>query len=65
VVQRLPSKHEALSSNPNAEKINLCRKNRSNMYVKGKMRPVETIPGVAECGIKENDRGVESNYDIF
>jgi hypothetical protein len=34
------------------------------MYVDGKMRPVETIPGIGEKGIKENDGGGESNYDI-
>jgi hypothetical protein len=32
----------------------------------GKMRPVETILGmVGEGGIKENDGGVEFNYDIL
>jgi hypothetical protein len=25
------------------------------MYVSGKMRPVETIPGMGEGGIKENN----------
>jgi hypothetical protein len=38
------------------------------MYVKGKMRPVETISGMEEWverGIKENDGGDEFNYDIF
>jgi hypothetical protein len=29
-----------------------------------KMRHVETIPGMGEGGIKENDGGAESNYDI-
>jgi hypothetical protein len=28
------------------------------MYANGKMRPVETIPGMREEGIKENDAGV-------
>jgi hypothetical protein len=35
------------------------------MYINGKMRPVETIPGMVEEGIKENDEGVEFKYDIF
>jgi hypothetical protein len=35
------------------------------MYVNGKMRPVETIPGMEGEGIKENDGGGEFNYDIF
>jgi hypothetical protein len=34
------------------------------MYVNGKMRPVETIPGM-EVWIKENDGGGEFNYDTF
>jgi hypothetical protein len=34
------------------------------MYVNGKMRPVETIPGTVEGDIKENDRGGEFNYEI-
>jgi hypothetical protein len=29
----------------------------SFMYVNGKMRPVETILGMGEWGIKENDGG--------
>jgi hypothetical protein len=29
------------------------------------MRPVETIPGIREEGIKENDGGGKFNYDIF
>jgi hypothetical protein len=29
------------------------------------MRPVETISGMGEEEIKENDRGGELNYDIF
>jgi hypothetical protein len=35
------------------------------MYVKGKMRPVETIPGMGEGRIKENDGGGDFNYDIL
>jgi hypothetical protein len=35
------------------------------MYVNGKMRPFETIPGMGGEGIKENDRGGEFNYDIL
>jgi hypothetical protein len=34
------------------------------MYVNGKMRPVETIPGMGG-GIKKNDGGCEFNYDIL
>jgi hypothetical protein len=30
------------------------------MYVNGKMRPVETVPGMRGEGIKENDGGVNS-----
>jgi hypothetical protein len=29
------------------------------------MRPVETIPGMGEGEIKENDGGGEFKYDIF
>jgi hypothetical protein len=32
------------------------------MYVNGKMRPVETIPGM---GIKENDEWGDFNYDML
>jgi hypothetical protein len=35
------------------------------MYVSGKMRPVETTPGVRGEEIMENDREGEFNYDIF
>jgi hypothetical protein len=35
------------------------------MYVNGKMRPVETIPGIGGGRIKENDRGSEFNHDIL
>jgi hypothetical protein len=35
------------------------------MYVRGKMRPVETVPGMGRGEIKENDGGGEFNYDIF
>jgi hypothetical protein len=31
----------------------------------GKMRTVETIPGMGGWGIKENDGGCELNYDIL
>jgi hypothetical protein len=34
------------------------------MYVNGKMRPVETIPGMGR-GIKENDGEGEFKDDIF
>jgi hypothetical protein len=32
---------------------------------KGKMRPVETIPGMGGERIKENNREGEFKYDIF
>jgi hypothetical protein len=32
------------------------------MYANGKMRPVQSIPGRGERGIKENDGGGEINY---
>jgi orotate phosphoribosyltransferase-like protein len=35
------------------------------IYVSGKMRSVETIPGIAGGGIKENGGGGEFKYDIF
>jgi hypothetical protein len=35
------------------------------MYENGKMRPAETVPGMLEGGIKENDGGGELNYDIL
>jgi hypothetical protein len=35
------------------------------MYVNGKMRPVETISGMGEDRIKENDEGGGFKYDIF
>jgi hypothetical protein len=35
------------------------------MYINGKMRPVETIPGMGEEGIKENDGGGDFNGNIF
>jgi hypothetical protein len=35
------------------------------MYVNGKMRPAETISGMGEGGIKENDQGGEFKYDMF
>jgi hypothetical protein len=35
------------------------------MYVSGKMRPLETIPGMGAVGIRENDGGDKFKYDIF
>jgi hypothetical protein len=35
------------------------------MHVNGKMRPVETIPGMGEGVIKENDGESEFNYDTL
>jgi hypothetical protein len=34
-------------------------------YVNRKVRPVETIPGMGERRIKENDGGGEFKYDIL
>jgi hypothetical protein len=35
------------------------------MHENGKMRPVETIPGMGGGRIKENDGGGEFNHDIL
>jgi hypothetical protein len=35
------------------------------MYVNGKMRLVETVPGMVGGGIKENGGGGEFRYDLF
>jgi hypothetical protein len=35
------------------------------MYTKGKMRPVETIPGLGRKSIKEKDGGEKFNYDML
>jgi hypothetical protein len=35
------------------------------MYINGKMRPVETIPGMEEGRIKENGVGCEFKYDTL
>jgi hypothetical protein len=35
------------------------------MYENGKMRPVETVPGMGGSEIKENDGGGEFNYNIL
>jgi hypothetical protein len=34
------------------------------MHENGKMRSVETIPGMEGERIKKNDRGVEFNYNV-
>jgi hypothetical protein len=39
--------------------------NIAHLYVNGKMRSVESILGMGEGGIKENDGGGEFNYDIL
>jgi hypothetical protein len=35
------------------------------MYANGKMRPVETVPGMEGGGIKENDGGGKFNGDTI
>jgi hypothetical protein len=35
------------------------------MYVNGKMKPVETVPGIGGGGMKESSGGDEFKYDIF
>jgi hypothetical protein len=35
------------------------------MYENGKTRSIETIPGMGERGINENDGGDKLNYDIL
>jgi hypothetical protein len=35
------------------------------VYENGKMRPVETIPGIGGKAMKENDEGHEFNCDIL
>jgi hypothetical protein len=35
------------------------------MYENGKMKPAEMIPGMGGRAIKENDGGIEFNYDIL
>jgi hypothetical protein len=35
------------------------------MYANGKMRLIETIPGMGAKEIKENDGGGEFNYNIL
>jgi hypothetical protein len=35
------------------------------MYINGKMRSIESIPGMKGGGIKKNDGGGEFNYDIL
>jgi hypothetical protein len=36
-----------------------------HMYVQGKMRSVETTPGMRGGGIKENEGGSEFKLDVF
>jgi hypothetical protein len=36
-----------------------------HIYVSGKMKPVETGPGMGEGTIKENDGGGQFKCDIF
>jgi hypothetical protein len=35
------------------------------VYINGKVRPAETMPGMGRGGIKENDGGDEFHYGIF
>jgi hypothetical protein len=35
------------------------------MYINGKMRPAETVPGMGSEGIKKNDGGGKFNYNIL
>jgi hypothetical protein len=35
------------------------------LYVNGKMKHVETIPGMGGGRVKENDRGGEFNYEVL
>jgi hypothetical protein len=35
------------------------------VYENGKMRPIETIPEMGRKGIRENDGGIEFNYDML
>jgi hypothetical protein len=35
------------------------------MYVNGKMRPIEIVPGMGEGRAKENDGKGEFKHDIF
>jgi hypothetical protein len=35
------------------------------MYINGKMRPVESIPGIEGGGIKDNGGRGEFRYDTF
>jgi hypothetical protein len=35
------------------------------MYETGKMRPIQTIPGMRRGGVKENDGGGEFSYDVL
>jgi hypothetical protein len=35
------------------------------MYVNGKMRPLETTPGIGGGKIKKNEGGSEFKYNIF
>jgi hypothetical protein len=46
-------------------KVKRWWKNYVLNYVNGKMRPIETIPGMGEGEIKENDGGGELSYDIL
>jgi hypothetical protein len=36
-----------------------------HIYVNGEIGHIETIPGMGESKIKENDNGGEFNYDVL
>jgi hypothetical protein len=37
----------------------------AHIYENGKMRPIETVPGMGGKGVKENDGGVNSTMIYF
>jgi hypothetical protein len=49
----------------NAEARQICCKYCVYMYIKRKMIPVETIPGIGEREMKENGVGAEFKYDTL
>jgi hypothetical protein len=45
--------------------VNIVQILSTHMYVNGKMIPIETVSGIGEGGIEENDGGGEFKCDIF